>query len=329
MPTSASKQRPNGHKQPVSNRIGFGTLFGPHSPEQCPDWRCRIAEQVARQAIDNHDDTPPTHEDGYIHDVARLIHAMRRKDQDFRPTLRQWHILQAFTLRKRGMLAVTVLETRLASRQSPEEIARTCSLDPQTIAAYAALLCDLSEPPRQHVWNRQRLMPSFEANKHVDAIDALLQRRLMLGGLEAVEQSIAVLCRLEGPTMAAGLPELNTRGFVQELIDRLDLAQVLLPRGKTAAGLMERLEIARRHRSDQSGMSDEAIDIGYQVLAKAKIPKPLQKEIDQLRAFCQPAEGTACQASHPAAEAHTKHSKLPTSSSAATGTLDRIGQSQI
>ena len=295
MPNSPAKQKPNGRTRTSTAQIGFRSLFGPSSLQECPDWRYQTAAQIAQQAIDNDDHRPPTHADAWIQDAARIIHAALRNDPAFRPTVRQWHILEAFTLKKRGLLAVSVLEARLASRQRPEEIARLCSLQPETIAAYTALLCDLSEPCRWQTWGRQRLMPSLGANKHVAAIDALLQRTLMLGGLEALERSIAVLCRLEGPTLADGLPERTAAGFLQQWSLRLDVALAWLPMNRTNARLLDRLETARRNRPGNHRLGDEVIDVGCQVLAKAKIPKPLRKAIAQLHGFCQPPEAAAMQ----------------------------------
>lgn len=281
-----------------SNRVG---LFGPPATvEQCPNWRCILANELAQHAKDH----PPTHDDPWIEATAGLVYASLHGTQDeLVPTARQLHILQAFQLHRNGRLVTKVLECRLAGDESLDQIASRCNAHRDTIAAYAAILCDLSHHRRFQAWGTMQLNPINHTRRPVGPITTVLQSSFMFGGCEGLEEAVGVLCRLEGPTMADGLPAHDAPGFLKEFSRRSAFAQALLPRSKKNLELMYRFGEACRGEAPGAAMSAEAIDIGMEILRRVKIPEKLQEEIRQLREFCRLTDAASVAGAVPDTEA--------------------------
>jgi hypothetical protein len=131
-----------------------------------------------------------------------------------------------------------------------------------------------------------------------------LIKTAFLGDPAQLDHFVDVLCGLDGPTMADGLPSRDAPGFLPEFGIRGAIAEILLPVNKTNISLMNRLEEARRTEPLGGPMSEKAIDIGCQILRKARIPQALREEIEHLRRFGRPTESavSGCEAPSIAAD---------------------------
>ena len=260
------------------------TIMPDCSPQRFLDWRLRYAYHLAEDA----NQLPIEHEDPWAQEAAQLIYAGFLGDRAYKPTCRQWHIRQALSLHNSGSLVETVLQARLLSQQTHGDIAAKCRIDLLTIEAYATLLFDVRGHDGVRRWFQQRLASSPRPNLTIWQIGMTLTSCGAFEGPEALEQYVAVLCRLEGPTMADGLPDRSSPRFPTELQLRQALADPLLRRSRPTAQLMERFEQATRRDVRVGGISDESVELGIEILQKAKISASLRKEITRLRENCTP-----------------------------------------
>jgi hypothetical protein len=262
------------------------TIMPDCSPQRFLDWRLRYAYHLAEDA----NQLPIEHEDPWAQEAAQLIYAGFLGDRKYKPTLRQWHIRQALSLHNSGSLVETVLQARLLSQQTHGDIAAKCRIDLLTIEAYATLLFDVRGHDGVRRWFQQQFSTPPRPKLMIWQIGMVPTSCGAFEGPVALEQYVAVLCRLDGPTMADGLPDRSSPRFLKELQLRQALADPLLPRSRPTAQLMERFEQATRRDVRVGGPSDEAIELGIEILRKARIPAALRKEIARFRENCTPRQ---------------------------------------
>lgn len=258
------------------------TLFQPTTLEDCPNWRYLVAHQLAHEA----DAQLPLHPDPWIQDTAELLYVVRHKVPDFQGTWRQRHIRDALLLPQKGALIIQVLECRLAGEESLADVASKCTIDKNTLEAYSAVICDLSSQVRSQAWAGRQMNPLKLASGHAGLLARLLLNALLFGAVEGLDAAIDVVCGLDGPTLADGLPLQSSPEFPQEFDIRSGLAQALLPHNKKNFELVSRFEEVRNVAGEATSMSLESIDLGLQILRRATITQALQREISQLRVFC-------------------------------------------
>jgi hypothetical protein len=265
---------------PLSDdRRPTSTITPNAGPRRSLDWRLRYAYQLAQEA----DTGLPSHEDPWIEEAAQLIHTGFLGNRSHRPTPRQWHFKQALDLHGSGSLVEKVLQARLLSQHEPQEIAAKCHIHPQTIEAYASLLFDVRGQDGVRRWFPQQFRKPPRPNLMIWQIGMVLTTTGAFEGPEPLERYVDVLCSLEGPTMADGLPARGSPRFSKEFQFRQALADPLLRRSRPMAQLMERFEQSALRDVQASHASDESVELGIQILRKAKIPAALRREIAGLR----------------------------------------------
>ena len=257
-------------------------LFQPSSIAECPNWRYLIAHHLAHEA----DDQFPEHPDPWINDTAELLYVGLHKVPDFTGTWRQRYIRDTLRLWQQGGLVVNVLECFLAGGFSLDEIVIRCSVERGPLEAYAAVLCDVGDDLRRRGWAGLRLNPISGGRGQVGAIATCLQSNFFFGAAECVAGVVDALCRVEGPTLADGLPPQGTLEFLREFGLRGGFARALLTRSKKNCQLMQQFEEAQSGVTPGMPMNPAAIDVGLQILRRVKITSALQKEIANLREFC-------------------------------------------
>ena len=235
--TGASHQR-----EPTQPAIKLEPFPPGCDPNQLLDWRFRVAGQLAEEA----DGQPPSHENVWIEEAARYLYAALHGDRDFTPSSRQRHFVKALDLCKRGALVRAILQARLLAGQTIEEIANKCTIDRLTIAAYATLLFDVSEPQRAASWFQswRELLPRTDTKVWMVAMTVL--KIAFSGDPKTLEDTVDVLCGLVGPTMGDGLPGRDAPEFLQVFGIRGAIAEIVLRPSNANARLIEQFYEARR-----------------------------------------------------------------------------------
>ena len=225
-----------------------------------------------------------------MQETARFCAACRDDWVSRRPTIIDEAICQALKLSQADTLQRHVLEARLLSQQTPLEISTRCAFPLLMVTAYSQLIFDVRSVAQKGIW----LLRSRCARKTLSKTGWFLALTLkQLGcfdGRDALEQHLDVLCRLNGPTMADGLPDRSSPRFPMEFQLRQALADPLLPRSQPVADLMHQFEQAAARDVQAGQTSEKSVDLGIEILRKAKIPAALRKEIARLRENCTPRQ---------------------------------------
>ena len=286
---STADTRASHQRGPTQAALALDPFPAGCDPNRLLDWGLHMAGQLAKEA----DGQPPSHEEPWIEEAARYLYAALHSDQNFILSPNQKHFLQALDLPGRGALVRAALQARLLAGQTIEEIASKCTIDRLTIAAYATLLFDVSEPQRAASWIQHWRELLLKTDTKVWTVATKVLKSAFSGGAKALDNTVDVLCDLVGPTMADGLPDRDTPGFPLAFGIRGEIAEIVLRPSNANAKLMEQFHQARRSEPLGSPMSEEAVDIGLKILRKARIPRDLRQEIQELREFRRPAEGAA------------------------------------
>jgi len=209
---------------------------------------------------------------------------------EFEPTPMNLAFGEALLLSQADTLERHVLEARLLVQEDLEEIAERSRLSLLTITAYAHLMFDVCGVDRKGIWLLQQgQFAGPIQNADIWMVGHTLKQIACINPSEAFETHVDVLCRLDGKTMADGLPDRATPEFARELGIRQALAQPLLPNTRPMRKLMQRFEEAATSNLVAGRTSNEAIDIAVEILSKAKIPVALRKEIRRVRELCSQA----------------------------------------
>lgn len=249
------------------------------NPARHLNWRFRYALYL----VDHGGGPPITHEDPWIQAAIdfRLAHDARWENRELRPV--DHAIFHASRLWQTDCLAKHLLEARLLAQQPPAEIAARCALPILTITAYAQLHFDVRGRDRRGIWMLHPLSTGVFANTRLWQFGWALKQMACFTTGEELEKRIKALCRLDGKTMAAGLPARTDPAFPAELTVRLALADLLLPATKSTEKLRSRLQEAAARDLQAGRSSQESVDLALQVLRRAKLPESLHKEIRSLR----------------------------------------------
>ena len=208
-------------------------------------------------------------------------------------------IAAAWELWQEDSLAKHLLEARLLAQEDPEEIYARCHLSQLTICAYLMLLFDVRGRDRKGIWFLHPLSIGKPTGSPVWHFGFALKQFACFHISEDLNDHIDVLCRLDGKTMADGLPDRATAAFGQELAIRQTLAKPLLPNTRPMNELLQRLEEAAVSDLLAGRSSSESIDLAIEILRKAKIPVALRKEIRRVRELCVQAAALAATAQPP------------------------------
>ncbi len=255
------------------------------NPDRFLNWRLRYAHHLATQT----DERPLVHDDPWVQETANLFASSFDHGAAHIPTIVHLAIKEAFELSQTNSLQRHVLEARLLAQQTPGEIYQRCQFALLTITAYAKLHFDVRGHERMRVWFPQQFTSITTGNFKLWQIAVILKNTGAYSGPEALEGLIDVLCRLEGPTMADGLPDRSSPDFGEELLMRHSLADPLLPRNRVVQRLLERFTQAAVNDVRAGKPSGEAVAAGIEILQKAKIPVALRKQIAKLRESLAPA----------------------------------------
>jgi hypothetical protein len=206
-------------------------------------------------------------------------------------------IAAALELWQEDSLTKHLLEVRLLAQEQPQEIYERCHLSLGTICAYLMLLFDVRGRDRKGIWLLHPLSVGTLAGSEIGHFAFMLKQMACFETGEDLKDCIDVLCRIDGKTMADGLPARTEPAFVQELLIRQTLAEPLLPDTRSMKKLMQRFEEAVAGDLLCVRSSSESFDLGVEILCKAMIPAALRKEIQRERELCsQAAEVTAAAA---------------------------------
>ena len=251
-------------------------------PEKYLDWRLRYGGYLAQNTAKR----PIQHADPWVSHVANLL-AMHLDDRNgCRPTEVALAIKEAHGIRSSDTLVRQVLEARLLAQQTPSEIAGKCNLSQLTIAAFAALFFDVRGQRRTQVWFRTSILPQQPKPSLAWQLGSIVKTCIIGHGFEGIEDRIGVLLGLGGTTLADELPDRWSPGFPKTLLIRQEFAGPLLPRGRKTAQLYERFQQAAAADIAAGRLSDEAVAAGIDILRRAKLPRALQKQLEQLRQHC-------------------------------------------
>jgi hypothetical protein len=262
------------------------------NPDQYLDWRLRLGKHLAEQT----DERPIKHDDPWVQEAVNFFITCRDHDDDHEPPLVHLAIAEAVGLSQADTLERHVLEARLLAQQTPDEIYRRCQFSLTTITAYAMLLFDVRGHERMRVWFRRRLATPPVGNLRLWQLTVILKNTGAFDGTDALEKLVDCLCRLEGPTLADGLPDRADPAIAEELLVRQKLAGPLLPRTRTMQKLMEQFGQAVENDLLAGRSSAEGFAAGIAILSKAKIPVALRKEIEKLRRHCSEASASTVNA---------------------------------
>jgi hypothetical protein len=176
-----------------------------------------------------------------------------------------------------------LIEARLLADQSTAEIAAKCRIPLETIEAYSKLFFDIKGHEQRQVWAREQLFGEPAAITRSRRLGEVLRDIAMFRGSEALEEAVAALLQIEGPTWADGLPERGSSEWLGEVGSRLELATGLLPLRRrfqedVSRSIWALAEAARRgQRSKQS-----EVLVG-QALRSVRLTAALRRQIAQLR----------------------------------------------
>jgi hypothetical protein len=262
-------------------------------PNRHLDWRYRYAVHL----VQNSSQHPITHEDPWVQANIDYCLACDSNWEDRNPTIVDVAIGTALELWKGDSLAKHLLEARLLAQEQPQAIYGQCHLSLGTICSYLMLMFDVRGRDRKGIWFLHPSSAGKIAGSKVWHFGFALKQYACRQTTEDIEDHIEVLCRLDGPTMADGLPARTEPAFGQELLIRQTLAEPLLSDTRPVKKLMDRFQEAAIRDLQHGRSSSESFDLGVEILQKAKIPAALRKEIQRERELCsQAAEVTAAAA---------------------------------
>ncbi len=267
------------------------------SPDRFLDWRLHYANQLAQHTTLR----PIQHEDSWVQAAANAFARQLDGRGEPEPTPMYLAIAEVLQLYRSDALERHVLDARLLVQEEPEEIARRSRLPLSTITAYARLVFDVRGVDRKGKWfMRQLRFAGPGRNADIGTVEHTLKQIACFNPSETLEAHIDVLCRLDGKTVADGLPERATAALGRELAIRQTLAKPLLPDNRPTEKLLQRFDEAALRDVLGGRMSSESIDLVIEILRKAKIPAKLHKEIERLRQSCIPAEDATATVEHSA-----------------------------
>lgn len=125
------------------------------------------------------------------------------------------------------------------------------------------------------------------------------------------EDYVDVLCRLDGTTMAEGLPDRATLKLTRELSIREMLASPMLPNADVRMSLLDRILNDARIDQESIVLSDTEIDQTIEILRKAKIPLSLRAELQRVRDVCSREEAITPDADDEDAKIDSADSSTP------------------
>jgi hypothetical protein len=251
-------------------------------PEKYLDWRCRYGYYLALNTAKR----PIQHADPWVSHAANLLAVALKDRNGCRPTEVAHAIKDAGGICSSDTLVRQVLEARLLAQQSPSEIAGKCNLNQLTIEAYAALFFDVRGQRRTQVWFRTNFFALRPNNSLAWQLGSLVKSSIFTQGFAGIEDRIGVLLGLGGTTLADELPDRWSPSFPKTFRIRQEFAGPLLPRGRKTAQLYERFQQAAAADIAAGRLSDEAVAAGIDILRRAKLPRALQKQLEQLRQHC-------------------------------------------
>ena len=247
--------------------------IGPLPPDCSPDrflnWRLRYANHLAEHTTAR----PIQHEDPWVQVAANTFACQFDGPVEPEPTPVNFAIAEALQLYQSDTLERHVLEARLLVQEEPEEIAQRSRLSLLTITAYAHLVFDVRGVDRKGKWFMQQLRIAGPIqNADIATMGHALKQIACFNTSEDLEDHIDVLCRLDGKTMAEGLPDRVAPEYARELGARQALATPLLPTTGPVNRLLQQFEDAAQRDLLAGQTSSESVDLAIEILRKAKIP---------------------------------------------------------
>jgi hypothetical protein len=249
-------------------------------PNRHLNWRLRYALHLGRNGGQHF----MTNTDPWVPAAIDFQVAHENDWENRKPTLVDHAIVEAFSIWQHDSLVKHVLEARLLNQQQPLEIFKRCHLARLTIFAYSNLLFDVCGVPRKGIWFLQQFRQSRPIdNVNIAMLGLTLKQMACFNTSEDLESRIDVLLRLDGNTLANGLPDRSAPEFARALGAREALANPLLPSTQQTKKLVQRYHTATARDVQSGRTSDEAIGIAVEILRKAKIPAALRDEIRRVR----------------------------------------------
>ena len=249
------------------------------SPDRFLDWRMRYAHHLAQHTAAR----PIEHEDSWVQMAANVFAHQLDGPTEPKPTPLNLTIGEALKLHQSDTLERHVLDARLLAQEEPEEIARRSRLSPLTICAYSTLLFDVRGRDRKGIWTLAPFSNGVVVDSEVGQFGFALKQTACFKTSEDFEAHLEVLFRLDGKTLADGLPDQATPASARELAIRLTLAKSLLPNTRPTEKLLRRFDEVATRDIVAGRASSETTDLAVQILQKAKIPATLMKEIRRVR----------------------------------------------
>jgi len=200
------------------------------------------------------------------------------------PTPVNFAMAEMLNLSQMDSLERYVLEARLLVQEDPQEIAERSHLSVLTITAYSELVFDVRGRDRKEKWLVGWLRPAQPTpDTAVAGMGGTLKHMACFGTNENLEEHIQSLYRLDGRTMADGLPDQPASEAARELASRIPLAKSLLPNTAAMEKLLQRFDEASMNDVEAGRQSIETFHIGIQILRRAKIPAALRNDIRRVR----------------------------------------------
>ena len=245
------------------------------NPKLFIDWRLRYASHLARHTRSR----PIRHSDPWVETAANAFARQHDEQGPLEPIPANIAFSNALSIYRTDSLEHEILDARLVALQEPKEIAQRCRLSELDVTAYSQLAFDVRGADRKYVRPLIEVHIVHGHNPDVRRIGHILRGIALLDSSETLEATISALGRLDGKTMADGLPARTEPEFAHELAIRRTLAKPLLPNTRQINELMERFEEVAAADTNVGRTSGESVDLTIEILRKAKIPVALQKEI--------------------------------------------------
>ena len=241
------------------------------------DWRWRTALNLAAAAV-----AVPRHDDQSIQEAAQVLAAAKGGCGGRQLTDQERVVLTAFRFSQEDTLLRAVVEASLLVQQTPAEIATKWSLCLPLIDTFAKLLFDVRGTDGRHAWVYASQFGHLAGEMFRPGLGQGIRTLAICGGMEMLEEVLAVVFRLEGPTLAADMPSRESPNWEREFEIRVRLGLAMLPLRHTFGLRTEaNAAIAEHFATDQ--YSPHSLEVLQRILTIVKVPKAMRNEIAQLR----------------------------------------------
>lgn len=189
-------------------------------PKHSPAWRWNVATYVC----DWYSGDPPNSDDPWVQEAATFLRQCLRgwSDAASEPTETQHDIADACRLCLGGAVQLAILKARLLADESPSVIEQRSGIPARVVETFEKLLFNVSQRECRDQICFSLVRPDRLLQK--PDIGSYLLMKTRTTGAEGLERTVALLGRLDGRTMADGLPAEHSDESLAEISLRLDLA---------------------------------------------------------------------------------------------------------